>query len=459
MDPYDAILEQLKRAQVRGLETVTNRLDFVIESLDELIQEAKSSVKEALPQEAEELFPIAEVSAAVTGLREAQGGGSQRETELAAEVAQLRKRIESEPTLAGAELPPPAGISLQVLRRLDQPRSQSELLRELLPVLAEHVGRAAVLVIRGTGVSAWSGIGFAAAERLREWQDEVSVSENLQRFADTGRPVRFSPGDDPVLSKWLAEDTMGSDAYLFPVCLRGKLMGAIYVDRVDGRPWNPEVAQGLVALACWLIDTLHYRETVPSPTLEEAVDLRGEEVEVASQPATEAPATVAQDASPPAEPAPAAEPGPAQFDPSATVRVDMPPPPAPPAPEPQPRPAGEPAGEVATTGPPPVQPVAPPPEIAVEEPKVTLTPEDEARHEEARRFARRLVSEIKLYNEEEVERGRANKDLYHRLKEDIDRSREMFEKRIPQEVRNSRDYFYDELLRILGDGDPDALGM
>ena len=113
-----------------------------------------------------------------------------------------------------------------------------ELLRELLPVLAEHVGRAAVLVIRGTGVSAWSGIGFAVAERLREWQDEVSASENLQRFADTGRPVRFSPANDPLLTRWLADDTMGSDAYLFPVCLRGKLMGAIYVDRVDGQPWR-----------------------------------------------------------------------------------------------------------------------------------------------------------------------------------------------------------------------------
>ena len=69
------------------------------------------------------------------------------------------------------------------------------------------------------------------------------------------------------------------------------------------------------------------------------------------------------------------------------------------------------------------------------------------------------MSEIKLYNEDDVERGRTNADLYQRLKEDIDRSREMYEKRIPEEIRSAKDYFHDELVRILADGDSDALGM
>ena len=102
--------------------------------------------------------------------------------------------------------------------------------------------------------------------------------------------------------------------------------------------------------------------------------------------------------------------------------------------------------------PPPLEPAAGPSASG-------MSPEEEAQHEEARRFARLLVSEIKLYNENEVDRGRANKDIYHRLKEDIDRSREMYEKRIAPEVRAVRDYFHDELVRILGDGDPDSLGM
>jgi len=85
-------------------------------------------------------------------------------------------------------------------------------------------------------------------------------------------------------------------------------------------------------------------------------------------------------------------------------------------------------------------------------------PEDSA-HEEARRLARLLVSEIKLYNEEQVEEGRRSRDVYERLKDDIDRSRQMYEERVEERVRNQTDYFYQELVRILAGGDPKALGI
>ena len=85
--------------------------------------------------------------------------------------------------------------------------------------------------------------------------------------------------------------------------------------------------------------------------------------------------------------------------------------------------------------------------------------DDVKRHDEARRFARLLVSEIKLYNEAKVEQGRKNKDLYERLKEDIDRSRQMYDERIHEDVRKTSNYFYDELVRILADGNADSLGL
>jgi len=85
--------------------------------------------------------------------------------------------------------------------------------------------------------------------------------------------------------------------------------------------------------------------------------------------------------------------------------------------------------------------------------------EGDPRHEEARRLARLLVSEIRLYNEEEVEAGRRTGDVYDRLKEDIDRSRQMYEERVDPEVRESTDYFYQELVRNLGGGDSKALGI
>ena len=85
--------------------------------------------------------------------------------------------------------------------------------------------------------------------------------------------------------------------------------------------------------------------------------------------------------------------------------------------------------------------------------------DDTKKHDEARRFARLLVSEIKLYNESKVEQGRKNHDLYERLKEDIDRSRQMYDERISDDVRKVSNYFYDELVRILADGRAESLGL
>ena len=84
--------------------------------------------------------------------------------------------------------------------------------------------------------------------------------------------------------------------------------------------------------------------------------------------------------------------------------------------------------------------------------------EEEKLHADAKRFARLLATEIKLYNEQRVQEGRANRDIYVRLKRDIDRSRDMYEKRVSPSVTRKIDYFHDEIIRVLGDNDPSALG-
>jgi len=515
MDRYDAILEHLKNARSRGLDTVTKHLDTTVESLEELIQAAKSAVQDALPIDAEETFPLSEIEAFIAEVRE--------------------------------EKTPTAGISLDNLRTLDRARSQSELLRALLPMLAEHVGRAVVLVFRDEVISAWSGIGFADGEELRSWHGGVAASPDFQQLVETTKPLSMKPASDPLISEWLAGETIPDEAVLLPISLRGKLMGMVYIDHDGDDPWNVEAAQALNAVACWLIDTLHHRATVPTPTLAEvassvSVPTDSEVAEVFEPPpeleSTEPPPEPERFEPPqdqvidePAESEPEPEPvqppieepsfdaapadeidfepdvveetdlseepeesiemdydfepepppvaddaDEADFDPSATMRVEVgenlvtpeisPEPDVIPPPPPESEATVEPpapAAEAETTAPPPVQPVEPPsaaPEPAVDDAASTdRSPEEEAGHEEARRFARLLVSEIKLYNEDEVERGRSEKDLGARLKDDIERSREMFEKRIPTEVRDGHDYFHDELVRILADGDADALGM
>lgn len=129
----------------------------------------------------------------------------------------------------------------------------------------------------------------------------------------------------------------------------------------------------------------------------------------------------------------------------------------PPAPVSEPQPsfaASPPAADNAFSFTAPSQPLAPPPSPPVGAPSA----DEEKLHNDARRFARLLVSEIKLYNEQKVTEGRSHKDLYDRLKDDIDRSRQMYEKRVSPTVAAKFDYFYDEMVTTLAEGDASKLG-
>ncbi len=96
-------------------------------------------------------------------------------------------------------------------------------------------------------------------------------------------------------------------------------------------------------------------------------------------------------------------------------------------------------------------PAAPAPAAAA-----PAAPEDEA-HKKAKRFAKLLVDEIKLYNKDKVEEGRKNRDLYDRLKEDIEKSRETYKKRYAESITDV-DYFSAELVRVLAENDVAKMG-
>jgi chromosome segregation ATPase len=76
----------------------------------------------------------------------------------------------------------------------------------------------------------------------------------------------------------------------------------------------------------------------------------------------------------------------------------------------------------------------------------------------AKRYARLLVSEIKLYNEGAVRVGREKRDLLHRLRAEIERARRLYEERVPDAVGARSDYFQQELVQTLADGDAALLG-
>jgi hypothetical protein len=78
--------------------------------------------------------------------------------------------------------------------------------------------------------------------------------------------------------------------------------------------------------------------------------------------------------------------------------------------------------------------------------------------ESARRFARLVVSEIRMYNEPAVTLGREAGDLRVRLADHIARARRLYEARVPVSLPGRDEYFELELVHTLADGDVASLG-
>ena len=63
-----------------------------------------------------------------------------------------------------------------------------------------------------------------------------------------------------------------------------------------------------------------------------------------------------------------------------------------------------------------------------------------------------------MYNEPLVDAGRRSRDLLSRLSGEIARARRLYEARVPASVSARFDYFDQELVRTLADGDRSLLG-
>ena len=85
----------------------------------------------------------------------------------------------------------------------------------------------------------------------------------------------------------------------------------------------------------------------------------------------------------------------------------------------------------------------------------STSPEEDS---SARRYARLLVSEIKLYNEAAVRAGRQKRDLLTRLAPEIERARRLYEERVSPAIGARAAYFQQELVHTLADGDSALLG-
>ena len=419
MDEHETIVAELVGARERAAALLKAKLEAVAREIEETAARTVAELSTVLPPDLEVLFPLASLPERVSAL--------------------------TRPVLA-------ATPSLECLRTLDRGRAQSEVLQELLRQLEPWCGPRAIVVFRDGNVIGWSGSGFTEEDPVRAWRGPLADSRAFQKVSE-GVPVQVAVADDPLLASWLpASDNR---ALLVPLSLRGKVVGGL-VGLDAGHPLVAETVQLLAFLTGLLLETLAVRPVVPTPAILDPVEIGAPPAEVLPV-VEEVEEIVFAAPAPAAVPAPAlAMPPAAAAPPPAREEVAHPPQPviAPAVVPPPPTPA--PVQEL-----PEVHDAAAPVQLKVPAQPVTpaRTPEIERKHEEARRFARLLVSEIRLYNEQAVQDGRTARDVYGRLKEDIDRSREMFEQRVPADVRADSNYFYEELVRILGDGDPDTLGL
>jgi hypothetical protein len=79
------------------------------------------------------------------------------------------------------------------------------------------------------------------------------------------------------------------------------------------------------------------------------------------------------------------------------------------------------------------------------------------RHEEARRYARLVATDIRLYNEEAVVSGRKQRDLAGRLDEQMKRGREAFARRFPDMGADGAVLLQEAYVQVLAGGDSSLL--
>ncbi len=372
------------------------------------------------------------------------------------------------------------------ITEVDEQDSQANILKILVNRAASFAPRVAFFVIKGEQSIGWRARGFEGTvgdNAIHQMSFPVAADTAVGDAARSCKSWSGGPGshsEDHVILNRLGEEPPAR-VVAVPLVVRNRAVAVLYADSadLDSEAINLEALETLVRVSGMAVELLAGRAapasqaTAPHPALaEEAV---AEEQQVQEPPAY-TPAVEYDEITPVVEEsAPAAEFAEAEPQPESQ-------PVEPQAeafqPEPQFQPESQSAPQLESQtqfgqvdiSPALVEAVPESPPVAetpaprrrygmdVELPVEVASEEERRLHNDARRFARLLVSEIKLYNEQKVSEGRSQGDLYSRLREYIDRSREMYDKRVRGEVAQRYDYFHHELVNTLAEGDEAKLG-
>ena len=362
------------------------------------------------------------------------------------------------------------------IAEINEQKSQADILKVLVNRASSFAPRVAFFVIKGDRATGWRGRGFEgtvgdeAIQKITMSLDFDTVVSNAAKSLTTWSGGPGSHADDHMLLNRLGEEPP-QRIVAIPLVVRGKAVAILYADSaaLDAESINLEALETLVTVSGMAVELLSVSRTAPKKAAEETAPPVAE-----SQPSYE---PASEYVEPP--PVTAVEPSYSAVEPSYSDTIPtFEPEPTPVQPESlmETVPVDEPAGVFEDTPPetanfgeePPAwapasvegAPAAPRRRYGQDsELPVDVSSDEERRlHNDARRFARLLISEIKLYNEQKVAEGRFEHDLYDRLREYIDRSREMYDKRVKAEVASRYDYFHGELVNTLAEGDVSKLG-
>jgi hypothetical protein len=372
--------------------------------------------------------------------------------------------------------PPAAGDSLEKVlggvRNLITATLPEQVLETLTEEAQELGVRAAVFDVRGKAAWGSSARGFGqqlSEQALRSLVVPLNQAGPFRQVYETGGHVDANAGMLKRNRNVLDKLRPGADApiLLLPVRSAGSVSAIFYGDPGEqGTPLPVDALKILAEFAGAQLDRLMALSGVMPAPAEEPAEVEPDEaeaeVEAASPAAVEEVApveAVEEPVTPAVEEPPSSEPTQEPFEAAVTAAV------ASASEEVVAEPAQEepvaveaaPAAEVETPvveAPPP----PPPPPTPAGFDLSQLSEADQKIHKDARRFAKLLVSEIELYNKTKVADGRKSSDLYKRLKTDIDRSRQTYEKRFGKTVAKQHDYFHDELVKTLAGNDAALLG-
>jgi hypothetical protein len=299
--------------------------------------------------------------------------------------------------------------------------NQKEILRALLDAGSRYCARIVLFVVKAGAATGWQSRGTGDEEAVKDFALDLDAGPVAHAYQN--RVV--TPGNIAEMGKSFTQQfgaPANEQVLMLPLLLKDKVAALVYADGGDSGKLDSSALELLVmATSAWL--------EVSSLRKQAAAKDDGA---MASRPEPASPAvqTVSSFSDPFAGHAPKhiVASAPAAPEPTEVVEV---------------------AAAHASAG------AAP---AAATDPLAGLSPEDADVHRKAQRFARLLVDEIKLYNQAKVAEGRRNKDLYDRLKEDIDKSRGTFQKRYGGTAAANADYFQSELVRSLAEDDISIMG-